>query len=692
MSWLGAVPAVSIAVLVLVVPGLLASLVFGLRGFALLGLAPAFSMSFIAIASSLAPLVHVRWGILPLAAVTILGALVVWALRRLLGWAPASKSERRLLPRWRAYRLHYAAYVLGLIFAAVLIGRSLLIAFVSPDSFSQTYDNIFHLNALRYIQETGSASSFTIGSMAGSPFYPAGWHALTSLVQGLAGVSIPVAVNATNLAIGALVWPISVVFLVRAIFGSRPLAVFSGALLSACFAAFPLLMIDFGVLYPNYLGLALLPACLAQLLRAMRLSHDSSGPPLREWLMLGASMIGMSIAHPNSAMALLAFSVPLFIFSYLSHVIAVARSGVNAWRRLIAPTALLVVFLILTAVVWKVVRPPLAAAFWPPTQTVAQAVGEGLLGAPMRMAPTFVIAVLLVLGLFYCVRNRLIWPALIMFGMGLALYVIVSGYPAGSFRNFVTAVWYNDSYRLASLLPTVLIPVAVAGALALAQWWARATSRVSGSPARTEASSGSDQAPFPTVTASAGAALGATRQRNTQRSRVRSLLTGSGVLVLTVLLVLAAQHGQVATERVNARGLYDLRGNSPLVTSDEMAILKRLDSHVPPNAVIAGSPYTGTALAYALADRKTLQLHILSAITPQIQAVDTGLRDAPANAAACTAIKDLHVQYVLDFGTQEIHYENHPYHGIEDLQGSHAVQLIDQQGNARLYKVVACQG
>ncbi|KHL00645.1 DUF6541 family protein [Sinomonas humi] len=689
MSWLGAVPAIGIAVLVLVVPGLLASLAFGLRGYALVGLAPAFSMSFIAIASTLAPLVHLRWGILPLAVATLLGGLVVWALRRLLRWP---LTGERLLPRWRGHRIHYAAYVLGLLFTAALIGRSLLIAFVSPDSFSQTFDNVFHLNALRYIQDTGSASSLTVGLMAGSSFYPAGWHALASLVQGLAGVPIPLAVNATNLAIGAMVWPVSVVFLVRTIFGSRPLAIFTGALLSAGFAAFPLLMIDFGVLYPNYLGLALLPACLALLLRAMRLSHAPNIPALREWLMLGAAMIGMSVAHPNSAMALLAFSIPLFILVYARHVLGVLRSSVKSRRRIVGPSVLLLVFLILSVVVWKAVRPPLSAAFWPPTQTIAQAVGEGLLGAPMRMAPTFVIVVLLVVGLFYCVRNRRMWPALITFLMGLGLYVIVSGYPAGSFRNFVTAVWYNDSYRLASLLPMVLIPVAVGGALALARAWGRAAARISGSPSNIDASTAGDTTRFPAVSASAGAALGAARRSKPQRMQIQPLLSGAGLLVLTVLLVLASQYGQVATERVNARGLYDLRGNSPLVTTDEMAILDRLDTHVPSNAVIAGSPYTGTALAYALADRKTLQLHILSPITPQIQAVDTGLRDAPANSAACTAIKDLHVQYVLDFGTQEIHHENHPYHGVEDLQGSHAVQLIDQQGAARLYKVVACQG
>lgn len=693
MSWLGAAPAVGIAVLILVVPGALAAFAFGLRRFAVLGLAPAFSMSLIVIASTLAPLVHLSWGVLPFGVVALLGVLAVWALRRLFGWPTrATAYDRSILPRL-TLRLHYSAYVVGLGLAGLLIGRDLLIAFVSPDSFSQTYDNIFHLNALRYIQETGSASSFSIGQMAGSSFYPAGWHALASLVQEVSGASIPVAINATNLVIGALVWPVSIVFLIRTIFGRRPVAIFTGALLSAGFAAFPLLMIDFGVLYPNYLGLALLPACLAQLLRALRLAPTDGDPGVREWVLLGAAVIGMSLAHPNSMLSLLAFAVILVVLVYARYIRRSILTDGRAWPRILVSTVLLIVFLGIAAVLWKYVRPPSAAAFWPPTQTTAQAVGEALLSAPMRMTPTWPIVVLVAIGLLSCLRRPKMWPTLAVFVVGAALYVIVSGVPAGTFRNFITGVWYNDSFRLAAMLPMVLIPVAVAGVLALRTLLARSISTGWGVPSKAEPAAANERASFPKIGASSGAALGAAyRSRGNWRNRRALVLDVVGLVVLSALLVLAAQYGQVATERANARSLYEVRANSPLITSDELAILQRLDSHVPSNAVIAGSPYTGTALAYALADRKTLQLHILSALTPQIQAVDTGLRDAPANAAACSAIKDLHVGYVLDFGAQEIHYEDHPYHGVEDLQGSHAVQLIDQQGSARLYKVVVCQG
>jgi hypothetical protein len=46
----------------------------------------------------------------------------------------------------------------------------------------------------------------------------------------------------------------------------------------------------------------------------------------------------------------------------------------------------------------------------------------------------------------------------------------------------------------------------------------------------------------------------------------------------------------------------------------------------------------------------------------------------------------------LDFGTQYLldHPESKTYPGLQNLSASSAVQLVDQQGKAKLFKVVAC--
>lgn len=668
MDWLTIVPALTAAVLLLLVPGVMLAVPLGLRGFAIPAVAPALSMSVIAVASTIAPMAHATWSVWPVLATTLAAGLVLLVLRILLRRFDRTEGrEAPTAPDRRRDWTRVAVYILSVLIPAVLLGKILISVFVGPDNFSQTFDNVFHLNALQYIRETGSASSLSIGRMADSPYYPSGWHAFASLVGQISSASIPMEANAANLAIGALVWPLSMVYLVWRLFGRSPLALIGAGALSASFAAFPLLMVDFGVLYPNFLGLALLPACVGQLFHALGLGHRRPANAWLAWILLGAMSMGMTIAHPSALMALIAVSILPAFQVYARRVAPSMRRGEWLAVPVVVPSVALVAVLAAAAVVWKVVRPDPAAAFWPPTQTFAQAAGEALTVSPVRLDPSWLIAGLVLIGIYRSIRQPGRRAVLGFFVVVAALYVVVSGFAPGSLRNFLVGVWYNDSYRLAAMLPMAAIPLAVEGLLQIAAWLRYASGALSRS--------------FRPGWAS-----------DRRLARARAVSGFSGVVVVVLALVGLSHGGQVHAEELAAKSMYEVRPNSPLVTSDELALLDRLDSHVPPGSVIAGSPYTGTALAYALADRKTLQLHILSAITPEIQAVDTGLRDAPANGAACAAIKDLHVQYVLDFGTQEIHYENHPYHGVEDLQGSPAVQLIDQQGSARLYKVVACQG
>ena len=126
---------------------------------------------------------------LPVAAVTILIAAVAFC-----GWPPrfsrtagrTGRSTGGRRPGRTSSRCPAAAF---------LISRRLVAAFGRPESFSQTFDNVFHLNAVRYIQETGSRSSYTVSSMTGGGFYPSAWHDLVALLANLTGASIPVAVT-----------------------------------------------------------------------------------------------------------------------------------------------------------------------------------------------------------------------------------------------------------------------------------------------------------------------------------------------------------------------------------------------------------------------------------------------------------------------------------------------------------------
>jgi hypothetical protein len=105
---------------------------------------------------------------------------------------------------------------------------------------------------------------------------------------------------------------------------------------------------------------------------------------------------------------------------------------------------------------------------------------------------------------------------------------------------------------------------------------------------------------------------------------------------------------------------------------------------------VAGSPWTGTSLVYALADRPALLPHVGGFDTAQTEVITEHLADASSDPAVCSAVRALKVGFVLDFGRHEVHHDRHVLPGLENLGSSEAVQLVDEQGPAKLYKITAC--
>ena len=93
----------------------------------------------------------------------------------------------------------------------------------APDAFSQTYDAVYHLNAVRWIIDTGNASSVDFDMVVSNgTVYPLGWHTLVVLTMRLSGVtSIPLATNAVMCAVAVLVWTSGIMMLTGALTADR---------------------------------------------------------------------------------------------------------------------------------------------------------------------------------------------------------------------------------------------------------------------------------------------------------------------------------------------------------------------------------------------------------------------------------------------------------------------------------------
>ena len=338
-------------------------------------------------------------------------------------------------------------------------------AFGRPEAFSQTYDNVFHLNAVRYILDTGSASSLTASSMIGGGFYPAAWHDLVALTAATTGAAIPVSVNAVNLVVGAIVWPLGCIFLAHKILGNRVVVSVAAGILSAAFGAFPLLLLDFGVLYPNFLGNALLPVVVALGIQALGFARTPSKSKPVAWLLFLLVLPGLALAHPSSFMALMALMVPplLILWSKIT-----SRSARRSPRPALSVAGMILALLLglgALAVLWINVRPGERASSWPPVETTGRAIGEVLTSSAIGAPVSWAVMILAVAGLVSLIlRREQLW-LVGMYAVIASLFVIVASFPFGDLRTFFTGVWYNDPPRVASLLPLIILPLAVVGAV-----------------------------------------------------------------------------------------------------------------------------------------------------------------------------------------------------------------------------------
>lgn len=636
-SWLTALPSLATALAAVLLPGLVVRLAgWRIGDVSAWFFVPAMSVTVLAVASNVAPLVGVAWSPLPVVVVTGVVAAIAFLVRRRV---PDGESTPVRRP---------AVWAMGaaLIAAAAVITLQLMIAFGQPGSISQTLDNIVHLNAIKLATDTGDASAVQIGATSDIPFYPNGWHSVVALVQLTTGAPIPVAVNAGNIVIAAVVWPVSCAAAAWAIF-RRPLAVVLTALLATGFGAFPLLLLDFGVLYPNFTGYALVGAVLAATWILVR--ARTWGERLRPSLLLLLVAAGVGVAHPNALLAAYALAAPAAI------ALMVPFDAESRTRpRLIALGVVSLGLVAGGAVAWSVARTNYEMSRWAPWQTASQAIGEAVTLAPRQFPMTIVLALLFAAGAVAIVRRPTRIAVAAPFLAALVLFVLSSGASVSNpIRELLTNPWYNDPYRLAALLPVAALPVVTLGALEVVD---RSISLL-------------DRVP-----------------------RVSAWAPATAVAVVVVLAASVGAGPNVQAAIAETRGQYELAPDANVLSEDEYDVLSRLEETTPPDAVIAGSPLTGASLAYALGDRAVTERHVFGARTPDEQFLASHLRDIDSDPRVCQAVRAVGATYVLDFGDRNVNgNDGSAYDGLIDLRGSDKLVLVHSSGaEAKLFRIEGC--
>ena len=664
MSWLATIPLLLFAVVLAFGPGY--AMGWALRVPARLRVfyAPLLSFALVAVSAIVLGKTGIPWSLIsfvPVAAVLVAAAAGVMHLvgRRWPALASAS---------WPGNDVPVAWPVVGAVLGGFLVLHMTEDMVYGPEAFSQSLDNSFHMNAIRWIQEHGDASSLTLGAVAAAnqepTFYPAGWHDFVSLIYSTTGTSIATATIVTVLLASGILWPCSLVALSLSIPKLRRLQALAIPAMICGFAAFPGLLLRWGVLFPNLLGYALLPsfvALMVYLVQVMVRREYSASLSLGLASLVG--LAGLALVHPNAVVSAAAFAVPLL----LAGVAQVLRSHELIARQKWVGSILLLAFLVGCVGAWRVLRPAeFASNTWSPILTEGEALYQFLfLGLENgnqlgdKFNPSYLAGFLALWGagyLLYKRRNLWLIASWVLIGY---LWIVSASVPRGEFRLLMVAPWYTDHFRLAALVvfPSVILAGIGLGGFVegLLTWVAR-------------------RAPRP--------------------ARLKVATIGMGVAIILVLVVAGLSSRvpsvQETTQAVSRE--YRLTPTSVVLNQDEMNVINEIPKIVPKDDVIVNNPWDGSAYIYALADRHLTGYHFEFETSPKYSAIMHNLKDARTNPEVCREVNEykahwyVHLENQLNFGPDA----QKNYDGLVAAIDTDVLTPVYSSGPMTLYRISAC--
>ncbi|MBW3081303.1 DUF6541 family protein, partial [Bifidobacterium saguinibicoloris] len=624
--------------------------------------------------------------------------------------------------------------------AAVATVVRLVTSVASPDQITQTYDTVFHDNVVAHIVQTGEASSLH----ALPPIrdvYPIAFQQFAALGDmAFPALTAPAAVTCAWLVFGAVVWPVSILFLVRTVCGRHALSDFVAPLLAVSVAGGPFLLLDWGTLYSMFAGQTLLPVLFALTWRwCMRDWRRGASVCVSGLAWIAVAGLAVSFAHFRVIMTFLLTAMPLALFWLWSVAVRLRETrGVRAMRIAVGAFAavVLAVFAAGCAVfarmyVFDTSRPisdHLNGGPALPTEDIPSAIGRFLTGTPInavnqRLATDWLVVALLVVALVGIVtcghaardahdvrsaraaRDGDADPAerpdsagratrrdglLLVAGFVLLGFVFVAC--AGTHTDWakvVSALWYKDQRRLFAAWPMMAAPIICLGVRALCGRLASSARAASiglhDSSDRSDSSDGAapsvPSAPFrPSDVATA--------------HRPAGIAPHALRTVIAVLAVLVCVASPQMTGMMHAvKGTYAFAENGkdyPMLTSDEYLLLKRIGTHVPEDEMVVSDPWNGSALMLAVGRRTPFYAHLYMAWDYDHAYLGGNLKNLGTDPQVCEIIRRNDLHWYVSMGGP--YAPDDPNQNVFDGLAvvPDAMQAVDRQGDAVLYRITGC--
>lgn len=672
--WSSVLPGPALGSLALLyVPGLLCVMGIGVRGFSRWLLAPLWSAGTLLLASLLLSVAGIPFSLGAVLFVQLGCVIVCLLLRPLLGrWSrtpviptPGDVGDTRTSSR----------FLWGTTFGVIVVLNAVIMWWRSfgafpPEQPPQQNDALYHNSGVWSILHSGDASPLEAFTRMYGPapvpvVYPNVFHQFVALI---AEPDTVIASTKIFLFGICVVWLVGVAGLSRAALPTVRWAPWIAICLAQFHPSFPVYLMNRVTIWPNTLGIALLPGLLAVIIVTVRRLHARPqralreiAPPLLIILPAGAGLAG---AYPSVYFATVVVLGGLAIGA--AHMLPASRWLPNgAWMRGVvigAPFAVALFAPLLLSprlrdgfLEWHDTDPgePLFTVW---SLLMQYPAGGGNL--PFRLT-LLIYAILTTVGAVRALRTGAL-RSVAMAWLAVFLFTVATVLPLFPLTH-VTSVWYYGIYRLVPYTLMLSIPLVIRELVLMASAASRALPREVD------------------VTSHLG------------RTGMAGLLTLSmiGAAVLTDVARVRDQNALFAPARTAPTYMLD---------QEELAMMQRLPDRVDPGAWVIGTPSSGAAYlpSYVGIDVVYRQNGFGTAIGPGSDGIylSENFHDIHTDPNICALLEKYGIRYyyadVDRIYHQELQSEKTP--GLYDVATEIGFELIDRGGSARVYEITACDG
>ena len=644
MAWFTIAPAIVLVVALLVVPGFLANVGFlRLSTPAALLLAVPVSAGVLGLAAPVFGLAGIPWTLATVSVATVvLAGVVAWLVIR------RRRSQKPTVLGFITWS-HLAWVGVGTLVFAVIQGAMILPAIGYPQAVPTVGDAQFHIQGLKLIAESGSASpigpfGFLYGSEAGesSPFYPTLWHSLAAPT--LPFTSLVGATNATAIAVGLIFWPWSLAGLAVALVPKRPIAGFIAPVLASGMVLMPGIQLFGFAVYPLALSVVLIAGAFAFL--ALLIGKFS----FQALAGLLLSAVGATAAQPTAGLIVALAAMCWALVAIAAWVIRAVRRG--RWFAGIAASALTLAFIVALGVLLPRVGMIQALNR---RQTESISTRDAVLN--LTLGPTYVMHLsllvtllfgLAIVGSLWTIRRRANLVLTITALALLVLYVAAAG--PDSYLRIFTSPWWKDASRFATYLMVLVVCFA---AVALAKVLAIAGLR--------------------------------------SHQRMVDLITGAVVVLGCVAAWIAVPNQVFSRQQVTdfIVDTYERSDDSKIgLTEDELELLLTLDQHLEPGTVVVGDPDSGVAWVNIFSEARPFQSMRMPRTAGQVY-LGENFDSIMSDPKVCEIVNEGGIEAFIQTDSPTKEFERR-YVGFNATDTGAGFELLEQVGGARLYRITAC--